>query len=537
MPTPNTLKVARPHPVTLGERLPAPGSRGDWRVLCDAPELERHVGQPWFRAWASARLGVEPPDRDADFSPRRVDVGDDLLARHAGVFGATGGGKTRLVLHLLAAHVRAGGSVVMLDPKAETLHHLLHLAREAGMRAEEVILLSPRGGGAGAPGWNPLDGNATETSPSQAAADFVSVLAQTTSSWGPRLQDLLTNALIIVAANGLSPFELARLLQWDDYRAGLLMSTPRGSGDDPAYEEARDYFAQEFARWGRAERASAVAPVLNKFREVLRQPFLRALLCARRNTLRLDSLWQRRGLVLVHLDGAALGDEGARLLGGLLVHRLYRTAMRATGPVAVTLAMDEMGLLRAIRGCRPVRHSGGRALSESPPPGGLPAPGAALRGPPLRPAVQRGSAGLLPAGPCGRAPGGAGAHGGDGRADPRGRRGRGGPRPRGPAGRLGGSFPHHPRRRGRPAEALPGRLGRAAVTVRRRMGADPGGRAARGRFRRAPAFTYAARTAAVRASCPATCAGCLRTSSAWRARPRSAWSSGSRGPVCPSSPG
>ena len=48
--------------------------------------------------------------------------------------------------------------------------------------------------------------------------------------------------------------------------------------------------------------------------------------------------------MLVHLDSAALGDEGARLLGGLMAHQLLRTAMRADGPVPVVLALDEMGV-------------------------------------------------------------------------------------------------------------------------------------------------------------------------------------------------
>ena len=182
------------------------------------------------------------------------------------------------------------------------------------------------------------------------ATDVVSVLEKSSTSWGPRLGDLLTNALIIVASHHLSLFELARLLQHDDYRAGLLRlplpqdKTEQERADNVAYEEARDYFLSEFAAWSKSERAAAVAPVLNKFRELLRTPFLRSLLCARRTTLSLSRLWQKPGLVLVHLDAAALGDEGVRLLGGLLAHQLLRTAMRANGPVPVVLALDEMGV-------------------------------------------------------------------------------------------------------------------------------------------------------------------------------------------------
>ena len=339
--------------IVLGQSLGSRHARqGCLRVLCDAPELERHVSQPWFLSYAAERLDLPRADGSRE-GPRSgtAEVDAPLLARHACVCGATGSGKTRLALHLLAEQLRAGCSVVMLDPKAETIRHLLHLAYGTGVSPEEVTLLSPHMEGIGAPGWNPLDCKATGLSPAQASADFVSVLAKSSGSWGPRLQDVLTNALIVISAHGLSLFELARLLQRDDYREGLLrqpLDPARTGGgtvsDAVVYDEARDYFLREFAAWGKSERTGAVAPVLNKFRELLRSPFLRSLLCARRSTLDLSSLWKRRGLVLVHLDGASLGDEGARLLGGLLAHGLLRTAMRASGPVPVVLALDEMGV-------------------------------------------------------------------------------------------------------------------------------------------------------------------------------------------------
>ena len=346
-------------------RYVASGQSGEGvRFLCDAPELDRHVDRPWFRAYAAERLDIPRSALEGSGTPSGgATVSQDLLARHACVCGATGSGKTRLALHLLAEQMRAGCSVVMLDPKIETIRHLMILAYQLGMEPGQVTVLSPHLSGAGAPGWNPLDARASGVSPAQAAADVVSVLAKSTSSWGPRMGDLLSNALIIIASHGLSLFELARFLQRDDYRAALLrLPLPQLGGkannegtfnksganfnfnNDVAFEEARDYFCQEFAAWSKSERAAAVAPVLNKFRELLRTPFLRSLLCARRTTLHLGSLWHKPGLILVHLDSAALGDEGVRLLGGLLAHQLLRTAMRSDGPVPVVLALDEMGV-------------------------------------------------------------------------------------------------------------------------------------------------------------------------------------------------
>lgn len=338
--------------IRLGRYLAAAEDSLPLRVLCDAPELEAHVQKPWFHAYAAERLDFPlRPEEHAPSGP--ASVTPDLLSRHALLCGATGSGKTRLALHLLAEQLKAGCSVVMLDPKAETLRHLLQLAHGVGIQPEQVTVLSPFLAGAGAPGWNPLDGRATGLTPSQAAQDLAFVLEQSSGSWGPRMQDLLVNALTIISAHGLSLYELARLLQREDYRAGLLALTPPLEclrGDALAYAEARDFFLSEFAVWGKAQKAASAAPVLNKFREMLRNPFLRPLLCARRSTLDVAGLWQKPGLVLVHLDGSSLGDEGARLLGGMLAHQLLRTAMRASGPVPVVLSLDEAGVSQQFLG-------------------------------------------------------------------------------------------------------------------------------------------------------------------------------------------
>ena len=335
--------------------------QGAVTVACEDPALERHADRPWTLAYVQEKYGVRLPESGTEGpgTGAGVAVSDSALEHHALLCGASGSGKTRLMQHLLAGQLPWGVSLVMLDPKKETLRRMLVAAMDAGVPPDRVTLLLPGLGGVGCPGWNPLLPS-EGTTLSQAVTSFVSLLAAGSSSWGPRLQDLLTNAALLIGAQGLTLYELVRFLQMPDYRAAVL-ARPLPDlplGDRIACDEAAEYFAREYGGWGEREQASAAAPVLNKVRDLLRIPFLRALFCARESTLDFRALWRGQRLLLVHLDDGSLGDDGTRLLSGLLVSQLLRTARR--NPAAkdaagregnpVALALDELGLSERFSG-------------------------------------------------------------------------------------------------------------------------------------------------------------------------------------------
>lgn len=327
--------------IVLGSRLSAPDAKPTM-FWTDEVELQVHMHQPWMQAYAEAQFGIATPAVTSAVAGYAT-VPDWALRRHTCLFGSTGGGKSRLALHLVSEHLRNGGSVVALDPKPHIIAYLLDCCRKAGLSPEQIVVLDPADPSAGIPGWNPL---LADLPPAQAATDLYSVLkADAEESWGPRLGDIVINALVFLGRHRLSLFELPRLLKRPKYLSALLrVSPPSGQSDGgAAFSEAHDFFSEEYLAWTPSYRDGAIGPVLNKTRKLLSSDFLQPLLCARRNTLDLASLWHKPGVVLVHLDSNALGDEGAQMLGGLLAHQIYRTALRSSGPIPVLLSLDELG--------------------------------------------------------------------------------------------------------------------------------------------------------------------------------------------------
>jgi len=306
-------------------------------VVCERPDLRRHLERPWFRAYLRRQLGAEcltekPRSRQALLS-------EEALGRHTLLCGASGGGKTYCLAHLAMQQVQAGASLVLLDGKGETCDLMAPLLQAVGLPAEDLIILDPRSP-EGVPGFNPL---AAGVPVAQAAADLVA-LTLPDSVPGYRMRDLLTNALIVIGGQGLTLMELVRFLLKDEYRLALLRRPATASGG-VAYDEAALFFRDEFDCWTPSARLQGVAAVLNKLREYLRSDFLAGMLSARQNQLDLARLFQKRTAILARLDRASLGEEGMRLLSGLLAHLVFRTALRASGPVPTVLSIDELPVI------------------------------------------------------------------------------------------------------------------------------------------------------------------------------------------------
>lgn len=328
--------------IHIGTEIHTPVTHPETEIWCEEPLLRPHLHTPWLNAYLAERLGT--PLATANSRQEVVTADNPLLDRHILAVGSSGSGKSRICEHLLAEQIRSGCSAVIIDPKPDTITRLLRRFQLLGLDPRQLTLLIPRC--KAAPGWNLFAG---EITPEQAVTALVSMLSKSTTSWGPRMADLLTNAGLVIAGLQLSLLELMRFLVQEEYRDVLLTKTPKAL-DPFTFEEVRDYFQNEFSRWSRSERIQAVAPITNKLREFLRSSFLRSLTCARYTTLKLSRLWHEQHIVLVHLDEAILGSESTRLLAGMLAHALFHTSMRTTGPRKVVFCLDELASLERFMG-------------------------------------------------------------------------------------------------------------------------------------------------------------------------------------------
>ena len=271
------------------------------------------------------RLVAPPPEVASGSSQRVVGAsavpGETGLVRlpitdavyHTHLLGPTGVGKSTVLLSLALADAAEGRGLLLLDPKGDLATDFV--ARLPEERAADVVVLDPTNP---CPvGFNPLAGP-PELAVVTAEA-VLGVLAELfRDSWGIRTADVLSAALLTLARIPQATLVwLVPLLTNPAFRRRVLALAP----PDPL---GTDVFWQGYEAKPVRTQAVEVAPVLNKLRQLMLRPGLRAMLGQAQPRFGLADLMERRRIVVVNLNQGLLGAGAARLLGTLLVSQLWQ---------------------------------------------------------------------------------------------------------------------------------------------------------------------------------------------------------------------
>lgn len=333
------IDLIREHPRALNEaRLP-----WRWPLHLAASEVLGLLGWPLgdddlpglppthpkrLRAAPSVHTGPRVFAQSAAPGDDRL-VGIDPIDQtfHAVAYGPSGSGKTNVLLHLIMADIEAGRPVAVLDPKRQLIDDIL--ARIPDHRINDVVELNASDD---VPvGFNPLDvmGRDPDVVVDGILAVFEAVFRD---GWGPRTADIFSACLRTLgrASTSKQPatlLDLPRLLTDPTFRrqqVGRVRSDMALAG-----------FWSWFDSQSPPAQAAAIAPPLNKLRQLLLRPALINMLSQREGQFRLRDLFRDNKIVLCPLNEGLIGPGTASLLGSLIIADVWQaTQERATEPGA-----------------------------------------------------------------------------------------------------------------------------------------------------------------------------------------------------------
>jgi hypothetical protein len=238
-------------------------------------------------------------------------ISSKMLARHLYVLGATGAGKTNLILKLFEQDLARGHTVVIVDLRGDLVERALAICASKSVDPANIRLLDLRERD-WILGFSPLAGSGE---PFIRALHLLDVLRGESASWGVQLEETLRNALLLLASSNQSLLSLERVLLDSDFAKSLL-----GSTDDPSVIA----FFDRYTAFSKDKQMSWALPIFNKITPLLATPSLRAVL-GTTNSLDLDRFLGSKGnVLLVSLAVDELARSG-KMLGSLIVSAISRS--------------------------------------------------------------------------------------------------------------------------------------------------------------------------------------------------------------------
>jgi Type IV secretion-system coupling protein DNA-binding domain len=231
--------------------------------------------------------------------------------RHLALFGGTGSGKSTLLRNMIAEDIAAGHGVSVVDPHGQLVEDILenHIPRH---RTNDVIYFNPKDRKR-AFALNMLECRRPDQR-GLVVSNVIGIFKKLwADSWGPRMEDILRNALyaLIEQASPVSILALPKFLTDQPYRSHVL-----GRTLNPA---VLDFFRNTFDRWQNSFREEAISPVLNKIRAFTTDPLLRGIIGQTRSSVDFRDAMDERKIFLCDLSKGAIGADNAMLLGSLIV--------------------------------------------------------------------------------------------------------------------------------------------------------------------------------------------------------------------------
>ena len=242
-----------------------------------------------------------------------VTLPPEIRLRHTHVVGATGTGKTHLLLQMIRQDVEQGEGLAVFDPHGDLIDRVLGYIPEE--RVGDVILLDPSDE-AFPIGFNVLEAR-SELEKNLLASDLVAVFRRLSTSWGDQMHTVLANGILALleSERGGTLLDLRRFLVDPAFRRDYV----------PSVQDLEVVFFWE--REYPLLKGQPQAPLLTRLDAFLRPKAIRAMVGQQSGHLDLAKALDEGKILLARLAHGAIGQENAYLLGSLLVAKLHQVAL------------------------------------------------------------------------------------------------------------------------------------------------------------------------------------------------------------------
>ena len=248
---------------------------------------------------------------------RRFGIKASDRMRHIYLIGKTGMGKSTLLENLAIQDIRRGAGVTFVDPHGASAERLLaFIPRE---RVRDVIYFAPFDL------EHPIAFNVLEKVDRDKRHLIVSSLMATfekiwVDAWSARMAYILQNTLsALLEYPNATLLGVNRMYVDNEFRKHVIEHIT-----DPA---VKAFWKDEFAKYTDRYTAEATPAIQNKIGQFAANAMIRNIIGQPHTAFDLRRVMDERKILIVNLSKGRVGEDNARLLGAMLVTKLYLAAM------------------------------------------------------------------------------------------------------------------------------------------------------------------------------------------------------------------
>lgn len=246
--------------------------------------------------------------------------------RHMYILGATGTGKSTLLLSMIKQDMEHGKGLCVIDPHGELVENILPLIPED--RVKDVIYFNPDDISF------PVGLNVLEI-PSNLTGDLLlrekELITESIISLfhkiydakysGPRMEYILRNTIhTAFLVPNPTLFTVYKLLINEDYRKKVTAKIQD--------ENLHDFWKYEFSKAGDYQKVSMISPITNKIGRFLFSPTAKRILEQEKSTINFDDIMDSGKIFLCNVSKGRIGEDNSQVFGSLIMTKIQLAALK-----------------------------------------------------------------------------------------------------------------------------------------------------------------------------------------------------------------
>ncbi len=248
---------------------------------------------------------------------RRFGIKTDDRRRHVYIIGKTGMGKSTLMENMILADIYAGHGCCYIDPHGDVAEKLMDFIPPE--RINDVVYFNPADT-AFPVGFNILETSGDPDRKHLVRDGLMGVFKKIWPDvWSARMEYILTNCIsALLDYPGATLMGVNRLLVDKEYREKVVEQIR-----DPV---VKTFWVAEYASWDEKYATEAGAAIQNKVGQFLSSGVVRNIVAQVKSTIDIRKIMDEGKILIVNLSKGRIGEDGMRLLGGMIVTKIQLSA-------------------------------------------------------------------------------------------------------------------------------------------------------------------------------------------------------------------